>query len=172
MLEDRLPKTSSPRKSSLPSTASPRKKLKTLSHPILFSKRSPTRQQPLSKNEEILSATKNAKLLFGTPSTVKHSKGTDSVPSKKVRQLEDLSGTSSSEEEISAESHQGSTVELIKEIQLPKQEKTRSGKCVLMYVYRSMHPRLYMGWVCNYYGQQYGQICGVGKCLGIARMKT
>ena len=50
MLEDQLLKASSPRKSSLPSTASPRKspskKPKRLSHPILFSNRSPTRKQP------------------------------------------------------------------------------------------------------------------------------
>ena len=82
-----------------------------------------------AKNEEILSATKKAKLLFGP------------VSSQRASQLEDLSGTypSSREEDISA----GSTVELIKEIKMLKrqlQEKTRSGKCVLMYVYRSMCP--------------------------------
>ena len=75
-------------------------------------------------------------LLFGNPSTVtKHSKGTERA--RQQLSLEDLSGSSSSE---SAESHEDSTVELIKEIQMLKrqlQEKTRSGKFVLMYVYWS-----------------------------------
>ena len=67
-----------------------------------------------AKNEEILSATKKA---IGNPSTAKQSKG---VSSKRVSQqllVDDLSGSSSSEE-VSAES---SMAELIKEIQMLKQ---------------------------------------------------
>lgn len=48
-----------------------------------------------AKNEEILSATKKAKLLFGNLSTAKHSKDADPVSSKRARQQlsEDLSAT-------------------------------------------------------------------------------